>query len=199
MSNSETVCKCIATLMIPASTVQMLSGTSIVYSAILTVIYLKKKLYKHHFLGITLILLGVFLVGLACFLDHKHPEDPVEEDTDELVFGIILLQVGILFGAIGFIIEEKFMSNQKDLDPMLVVGCEGASASIMWVVLLTAFYYLPCNSKTFCSDGKLENTPGAWEDYAANSTLIYQSIAIVLIIPCSSYCGVTTTKKGSAS
>jgi hypothetical protein len=35
MLNCETVCKHIATLLIPASTVQMISGTSIVYSAIL--------------------------------------------------------------------------------------------------------------------------------------------------------------------
>ena len=33
--------KCIATLLIPASTVQMLSGTSILFSAMLTVLYLK--------------------------------------------------------------------------------------------------------------------------------------------------------------
>lgn len=41
MSNSETLFKCIATLLIPASTVQMLSGTSILFSAMLTVFYLK--------------------------------------------------------------------------------------------------------------------------------------------------------------
>lgn len=41
LSNSETLFKCIATLLIPASTVQMLSGTSILFSAMLTVLYLK--------------------------------------------------------------------------------------------------------------------------------------------------------------
>jgi hypothetical protein len=36
-------------------------------------------------------------------------------------------------------------------------------------------------------------------DYASNSLLIWESIAIFLIIPFSSFCGVTTTKRGSAS
>lgn len=42
----------------------MLSGTNIVYSAILTVFYLKKKLYRHHYLAIVCIVTGVVVVGL---------------------------------------------------------------------------------------------------------------------------------------
>jgi drug/metabolite transporter (DMT)-like permease len=54
----------------------MLSGTNIIYSALLTVFYLKKKLYRQHLLGVILILLGVLLVGLACYWYHRHGEDP---------------------------------------------------------------------------------------------------------------------------
>ncbi len=52
----------------------MLSGTNIVYSALLTVFYLKKKLYRHHYLAIGLIIAGVTLVGLACLLYDEHEE-----------------------------------------------------------------------------------------------------------------------------
>lgn len=81
MANSETVCKCIATLMIPASTVQMLSGTNIIYSALLTVFYLKKPLYRQHLLGVILILIGVVLVGVACLVYHIHGDDPSKDET----------------------------------------------------------------------------------------------------------------------
>jgi drug/metabolite transporter (DMT)-like permease len=68
----------------------MLSGTNIVYSAILTVLYLKKRLFRHHYLGIALILIGVVLVGLACLYDHHHPDDP-QKGIADLILGILLL------------------------------------------------------------------------------------------------------------
>jgi drug/metabolite transporter (DMT)-like permease len=52
----------------------MLSGTNIVYSALLTVFYLRKRLYRHHLLAIGLIITGVSLVGLACLLYDNHEE-----------------------------------------------------------------------------------------------------------------------------
>lgn len=91
MLNSETVCKLIATLLIPASTVQMISGTSIVYSAILSVCYLKKKLYRHQYLGILLITIGIVLVGLACFYSHHHNQDSKEHSNFEILIGIVFL------------------------------------------------------------------------------------------------------------
>lgn len=47
-------------------------------------------------------------------------------------------------GAAGFIIEEKFMKDSARLDPILIVGCEGSSACIMWIIILTAFQFIPC-------------------------------------------------------
>lgn len=184
--------------MIPASTVQMLSGTSIIYSALLTIFYLKKQLYRHHFLGIFLILGGVLLVGYACFLYHTHGDEP-GQSAEDMFFGIILLQIGIIFGACGFIVEEKFMRNHQNLDPILIVGCEGLSGSLMWIIILMIFQFIPCSSPNFCNGGRLENSYAAFEDYAANWILIVQSLAIAFIIPMSSISGVSTTKKGSAS
>jgi len=69
----------------------MLSGTNIVYSAILTVFYLKQKIYRHHYLGIFLISLGVILVGLACLIGHDHDEDDNKKSISDLIAGIALL------------------------------------------------------------------------------------------------------------
>jgi hypothetical protein len=102
-------------------------------------------------------------------------------------------------GAAGFIFEEKFMNNSSSLYPMEIVGCEGISASFMWIIVLTAFQFIHCSDETFCSNNHIEDTYGAWQDYASNSLLVWESLAIFLIIPFSSFCGVTTTKRGSAS
>ena len=69
----------------------MLSGINIVYSAILTVWYLKKKIYRHHYLGIALISLGVVLVGLACLISHHHEDYEKKRNIWDLIGGITLL------------------------------------------------------------------------------------------------------------
>lgn len=102
-------------------------------------------------------------------------------------------------GALGFILEEKIMSTQKKLDPVLIVGIEGLLGVLMWMIALTVFQFLPCSSDTFCCGGRLENTYTAFLDYGANSLLIWQSVAIMIIIPFSSICGITTAKIGSSS
>ncbi len=107
--------------------------------------------------------------------------------------------MGIFCGALGFIIEEKFMRNYSSLDPTLIVGCEGNSACLMWIVALSLFYFIPCKSDLFCDNGRLEDTYGAWEDYASNYKLVIQSIATVIIIPMSSFCGVQTTRNGTST
>ena len=79
-----------------------------------------------------------------------------------MILGILLLQVGIFFGAAGFIVEEKIMRQKTNLDPILVVGCEGSSACVIWIVILTAFQFIPCYSDTFCNNNRLEDTYGAF-------------------------------------
>ena len=102
-------------------------------------------------------------------------------------------------GAAGFILEEKLMKDTERLDPILIVGCEGSSACVMWIIILAVFQFIPCQSDSFCTNHRLEDSYGAWLDYEANLVLLWQSLAIVILIPFSSICGVTTTKRGSAS
>ena len=47
-------------------------------------------------------------------------------------------------GAGGFIVEEKIMKDATRLDPILIVGCEGSSACVMWIIMLTVFQFIPC-------------------------------------------------------
>ncbi len=68
----------------------MLSGSNIVYSALLTVFYLKKKLYRHHYLAIVFIVTGVVVVGLDCIFYDKHESFQKLSDT-KIMLGIFQL------------------------------------------------------------------------------------------------------------
>jgi drug/metabolite transporter (DMT)-like permease len=75
----------IALTMIPASVYQMLRGSIIIITAGMSILFLKRKLFIHHWSSITLIFIGVFLVGLASIKSSSG------EETKPL--GLILLIV----------------------------------------------------------------------------------------------------------
>ena len=58
----------IALTMVAASVYQMLRGMIIIITAGMSILFLKRKLYIHHWSSIGIIFLGVFLVGLAALL-----------------------------------------------------------------------------------------------------------------------------------
>jgi drug/metabolite transporter (DMT)-like permease len=168
MQSIETVCKCIATILIPASTVEMLGGTGIIYAALLTKFLIGKRLSSHQKSGIFFIIVGVILVAISCISNHSElskRKGLISYSLRETIFGIFLLQLGIFMGAVGFVFEEKLMRHSQKLDPIYVVGCEGAYGCIIWLILLPILYVIPCSNTTFCSNGRLEDFVGAWADY----------------------------------
>lgn len=54
--------------MVAASVYQMLRGIIVLIVAAMAVIFLKRKLYIHHYSSLACIFIGVFLVGLASLM-----------------------------------------------------------------------------------------------------------------------------------
>jgi drug/metabolite transporter (DMT)-like permease len=52
----------------PPSISQMMRSSIVIFAAILGVIFLKIKLYKHHFVSIAAVVIGLTLVALSTFL-----------------------------------------------------------------------------------------------------------------------------------
>jgi len=65
---TESVLKNLATTMIAVSIVQMLRTTIFIYCALLALIFLKKRLYRHHWVSMATIVVGVVTVGIAYML-----------------------------------------------------------------------------------------------------------------------------------
>lgn len=61
----------IALTMVAASVYQMLRGMIIIVTSIMSIIFLKRKLYRHHWSSMAVIFIGVFLVGLSTLIDKN--------------------------------------------------------------------------------------------------------------------------------
>ncbi len=123
----------VALTMVAASVYQMLRGLIIIVTACMSIIFLKRKLYRHHWSSIAVIFLGVFMVGLAALLWPGH-----SSGGETKALGLVLLLIAQVFCGGLFISEEKILSDYY-LDPLMVVGFEGMWGLIYWAILLPIF------------------------------------------------------------
>jgi drug/metabolite transporter (DMT)-like permease len=63
----------------------MLRSSIIIFTAILSVFFLKKKLYRHHLTALFAIIIGIFLVGYSGIKNDKRSSN---------IWGIIILLIG---------------------------------------------------------------------------------------------------------
>lgn len=77
----------IALTMVAASVYQMLRGLIIIVTALMSIIFLRRRLFRHHWSSMGVIFTGVFLVGLASYIDDKEDKTPTK------ALGLILLVI----------------------------------------------------------------------------------------------------------
>lgn len=75
---------------IPASIVQMLGALMVLVVAIMSMIFLKRKQYRHHWLGIALIFVGIGMVATTAILN------PSGTATKNPVLGIAMLIASVI-------------------------------------------------------------------------------------------------------
>ena len=107
-------------------------GLIVPITALMSVVFLKKKQYRHHITGIILIITGVFLVGYVSVAGSKS--DGGSSGGSEL-FGIFLLIVSQCFTGTMFIVEEKILGDYY-LEPFQIVGTEGMWGLAYYILLL---------------------------------------------------------------
>ena len=183
----------IALTMVAASVYQMLRGIKIIITAAFSIIFLKKRLYRHHWTSICCIFLGLILVGVAVLMATD-----TGKGIETKPLGVIILVVATVFSSALYVVEEKLLGSYE-LDPLKVVGLEGLWGTIMWACLLPIFQQIPCHIKDLCPYDKLEDTSRAFDDFGANANLIWLSVAVCFTMAMFNGFGVTVTKNASSA
>ena len=85
---------------------QMFRGAVIIFTASASLVFLKSKLHRHHLVGISIVVIGLIVVGLKAVLAQNGKGAGTKP-----VLGIILIISGQLFSAAMFITEEKLLKS----------------------------------------------------------------------------------------
>jgi hypothetical protein len=93
-SRSDTRITCVVQY-IPASVWQMLRGSIIVFSGILSVVFLKRKLYLFHWIGILTTTLGLGAVGISSIFSDNSGSAASDSGAAMAAFGVFLVIIGM--------------------------------------------------------------------------------------------------------
>lgn len=130
-----------AYVFIAASVVQMTRGANVIFTCIFSILFLKRRQYKFHLVGVALVAAGISLVSLSAFLTHNsaaahgHGGGHVKTVWWGPIIGVSLCVTAQIFQASMHVYEEKVMS-QYVLAPLRVVGMEGACGIVLGCMLL---------------------------------------------------------------
>ncbi|KAL4512017.1 hypothetical protein ABPG72_005019 [Tetrahymena utriculariae] len=148
----------VAMSMLPFSFYYMIRGGNIIITAIFSIIFLKKILHKHNFVGLLLNFLGFLTVGISAILTSD-----TDQDSTYLIVGVVLIIV-TFFTTTCQLVFEELLFKKYYLHPLEVVGWEGFWGIIISLIGLALFSNIPCISNAQqCPDGKMENVPQFFE------------------------------------
>ena len=119
-----------------ASIWQMLRGSMVIFSAIMSILFLKKKYYGYHWTGISLVFTGLIIVSISSFM-KEAPEDPSKHKstTAEITMSICLVVGAQIVQASQIVIEEFLLHNVKAA-ASLIVGLEGLWGGLIGALCL---------------------------------------------------------------
>ena len=116
---------------VSASTDSMLSGSQIIFTALLSFFFLKKKIWAYQILAIFCAILSLVLIGIA----ELGSGDSVSGTTAQRTIGIILIIVAFFVQSIQNVFLEKILDG---LNPLEIVGLQG-----LWGIVIVLGICIP--------------------------------------------------------
>lgn len=199
----------VSMLFISASVWQMLRGSMIIYTAILSVIFLKRRLSSQQLIGLLIAFLGLSLVGMSAYLDSGSSEFQsifagtalfqhlsslgIESDGSSLVvLGIVLTVLSQLCSAVQVVVEEAMLktgSRYRSPSPSRVVAYEGLWGLIIMVIVLAVMQWTPGDDH-----GSYENSIDSFEKMRSNTFLFLLIVIYCVSIALFNQCGMAVSK-----
>lgn len=178
-----------------ASSFQMLRGSVIVFTGILSVGFLERKLGGREWTGITLVIAGLLFVGVSD-LTTTNKDSP---GINSVITGDLLIICAQVITAVQMVVEEKFVSG-LEIPPLQAVGWEGVFGFIGIILLMIPLNYIDAvppfgdNSRQ-----KIEASLDALVQIGNSGRLFMAVIGITISIAFFNYAGLSVTQQMSST
>ncbi|KAI3363691.1 hypothetical protein L3Q82_001315 [Scortum barcoo] len=184
----------VALNMTSASSFQMLRGAVIIFTGLLSVAFLGRRLLPSQWLGILVTILGLVIVGLADFFSgHKDTHKLSDVITGDLL--IIMAQIIV---AVQMVLEEKFV-YKHDVHPLRAVGIEGFFGFVILSLLLIPMYFIHVGSFSNNPRQVLEDALDAFCQIGHQPLILLALLGNTVSIAFFNFAGISVTKEISAT
>ncbi|NXF72068.1 S35F6 protein, partial [Sclerurus mexicanus] len=184
----------VALNMTSASSFQMLRGSVVVFTGLLSVAFLGRRLERGQWLGMLLTLVGLLLVGLA----DLRGSGGRGHGLSQLITGDLLILMAQVIVSIQMVLEEKFVFAQ-DVPPLRAVGTEGLFGFLILALLLVPMYFIPAGRLSGNPRRVLEDPLDAFCQLRHRPLILVALLGNVGSISFFNFSGVSVTKELSAT
>lgn len=177
-----------------ASSFQMLRGAVIVFTGILSMGFLDRKLGSREWSGIILVIIGLVIVGITDVLNEDRTMG-----SNSIITGDLLILCAQVMTAIQMVYEEKFVGG-NDIPALQAIGWEGVFGLIALLLVMIPLNFIKAvppfadNSR-----GTLEATIDAFIQIGNSGQLLIAMLGIMLTIGLFNFSGLSVTKEISAT
>lgn len=169
---------------------QMLRSSIIIFSAVVSVCFLKRRLQPFHWLATFIVFCGLIIVGVASSLDASADS---HVSVGERLLGISLVVFAQLCAAFQMVFEEKLLTGRVKTSAKKVVGMEGLWGLFFMIIALGCMTSVPGSD-----NGSYESLPDSLRMIRGSGVLLFFLITFMFSIAIYNLCGITVGKKLSA-
>lgn len=172
---------------------QMLRSSIIIFSAIVSVFFLKRRLQPFHWAATGVVFVGLVLVGIASGLDAGSDTTGPKVSTYETLVGIALVVSAQACSAFQMCFEELLLTGRAKTSAKKVVGMEGVWGIVFMVVILALMSNMPGEDV-----GHYESFSDGVHMLTGSPNLLFFVVTYMISIAVYNFVGITVGKKMSA-
>ena len=133
----------IGLILLPASIYQMLKGSLIVLTFLMSRFVVRNKHTLDHYVAVPVSTIGVVLVGYSAYLNADENEHT--STASQTLLGITLMVIAMFILSIQFCFDEYFM-RRYTCHPLICIGYQGVFGFFINLCLCIIFYFIKCGS-----------------------------------------------------
>lgn len=164
-----------ALLFVPPSIYSIGKNATVIFTAFFSIVYLKKRLFRHQILGIFIIMAGFILVAVSEILYDEEQKSHHKKFNFMSVIGIVSLFISLIFQGFCYCYEENLF-DQFDVNVAHLLGYESMFGAVISTFLFFITMNLTCVHPEFCNSEfgqPIDSPPFAIYDLQYNYAWVY--------------------------